>query len=57
MSEIDSEESQRQTEQREFLEKRHTEVTERKEALEEVKCIRRMQKDQLQQWLEQQDER
>jgi hypothetical protein len=57
MSEIDSEESQRQTEQREFLEKRHTEVTERKEALEEVKCIRRMPKDQLQQWLEQPDER
>jgi hypothetical protein len=57
MSEIDSEESRRQTEQREFLEKRHTEVTERKEALEEVKRIRRMPKDQLQQWLEQPDER
>jgi hypothetical protein len=57
MSEIDSEESQRQTEQRKFLEKRHTEVTERKQALEEVKRIRRMPKDQLQQWLEQPDER
>lgn len=52
MSEIASEDSQRQQEHRELLESRHEEITERKEALEEVKRISRMPKDKLQEWLD-----